>query len=107
MTHTRLNYLGSNFLIAHVKVRKLHIALGKEILVEEPKGECCAHVADHNQTVEMLLCFLESSPWDGCTGSCDSHSDHSTTDCGRRRGISVWGRSYALKLTANREVGVR
>lgn len=52
MTHTRLNYLGSNFLLAHVKIRKLHIALGKEILVtEEPTGEC-AHVAEQS-SVEM------------------------------------------------------
>lgn len=53
MTHTRLNYLGSNFLLAHVKIRKLHIALGKEILVtEEPRGECCARVAEQS-SVEM------------------------------------------------------
>ena len=49
-------------------------------------------------TVEMLLCFLRwCSSCDGCTSSCDSHGDHSTSDSGHCRGISVWGRSYALK----------
>ena len=55
MTQTRLNYLGANNLIAHIKIRKLHIALGKEIhVMERPTGESSCSASMQSECVTVL-----------------------------------------------------
>ena len=35
----RINFAGTNVMIAHLRVGNMQIALGKEILVKNPRGE--------------------------------------------------------------------